>query len=57
MNTTTYHLCSLTAASTKIIEFELKLGLQVEVLANDTNFNFKVINAEGVPVFRTVPNF
>ena len=56
-NASTAHYCTLNIAQSKIAEFEIKLNLQVDVLANETYLNFKIIHAEGKPIFKTVPSY
>lgn len=56
-NASTSHICTLNIAQAKIAEFQIKLNIQVDVLANQTHLNFKIIHAQGKPIFKNVPNF
>lgn len=57
LNTTTLHTCSLSIQNTKVTEFDVKLTLQVDVLSNETNLNFRIIHSDASVVFKSVPNF
>lgn len=57
LNASTSHICTLNIAQSQIAEFQIKLSFQVDVLANQTHLNFKIIHAEGKPTFNNLPNF
>lgn len=57
LNASTSHICTLNIAQSQIAEFQIKLSFQVDVLANQTHLNFKIIHAEGKPTFKNLPNF